>query len=139
MCGFRNLRVLIGPLPVSVCFIYYVLNMTFMWFALLTILSITLTRFMFICVWKSMRVMKDDLLSRISFTVSLFLGLFFKLTVLNPTTTRNQAICTGIFDDIDIVGIRFNGIIVLVHSFTLKISRIDSQNQPYNFCLSSMR
>ena len=57
-----------------------------------------------------MRVMNDDLLTRISFNVSLFHSLFFQLTVINPAPIRNQAICTGIFDDIDIIGIRFNGL-----------------------------
>ena len=115
MCGFRNIRIWFGPLPVSICFIHYQLNKLLMWFGLLTILSISLTKFMLICVWKSMRGMNDNLLARISFNISLFLSLFFQLTVLNPAPTRNQAICTGIFDDIDIIGIRFNGI----HPYTV--------------------
>ena len=70
---------------------------------------------MYICVWKSMRGMNDNLLARISFNISLFLSFFYQMTVLDPAPTRNQAICSGIFDDVDIIGIHFNGI----HPYTI--------------------
>ena len=69
------------------------------WYATLIILMITLARFFFICVWKRMRHMKDDLLARITLNLAVFLGLFFTLTVIRPAPSRSHAICTGIFDD----------------------------------------
>ena len=39
ICGFRNLRVLFGPLPVSICNLEYLLTKILMWFALFIILG----------------------------------------------------------------------------------------------------
>ena len=115
MCGFRNLRIWFGPLPVSICFIHYQLNKLLMWFGLLTILTISLTKFMFICVWKSMRGMDDNMLARISFNICFFLSLFFSMTFPYPASTRNIAICSGIFDDIPMIGLNFSG----YHTYTI--------------------
>ena len=37
-----------------------------LWFAVVIIVMVTITKFMFICVWKSMRTMNDDLMVRIA-------------------------------------------------------------------------
>ena len=37
-----------------------------LWFGVVIIVMVTITKFMFICVWKSMRTMNDDLMTRIA-------------------------------------------------------------------------
>ena len=43
-----------------------VLQRTILWFGIFIIVMVTITKFMFICVWKSMRTMNDGLLIRIA-------------------------------------------------------------------------
>jgi hypothetical protein len=61
-------------------------------FALFIILAITVTRFMFICVWKSMRDINDNLLSRFILNLAVFLSLFFTLTVPRLTTPGRRQV-----------------------------------------------
>ena len=60
--GIDLLRAWCGPLPVSICGIaYWIRNMIFMEGTFLVTIQIGL-RYLFICRWKHMRVMKDDLI-----------------------------------------------------------------------------
>ena len=60
--GIDLLRAWFGPLPVSTCGIaYWTRNMIFMEATFLVTIQIGL-RYLFICRWKHMRVMKDDLI-----------------------------------------------------------------------------
>ena len=47
------------------------------WVVLLTVFLITLTRYMFICVWKSMRTMDDDLLARTATVLVVSVSVFW--------------------------------------------------------------
>ena len=60
------------------------------------IAMITLTRFMFICVWRRMRQMNDNLLAKIIFREIVILSFFFSLT--NIRGSQDQYLCTGLFD-----------------------------------------
>ena len=51
-----------------------VLQRTILWFGILIIVMVTITKFMFICVWKSMRTMNDDLMVRIAVNQALLLS-----------------------------------------------------------------
>ena len=51
-----------------------------LWYAVLIILMITLTKFMFICVWKRMPTMNDDFLARIALIKAMYFSVFFSLT-----------------------------------------------------------
>ena len=51
-----------------------VLQRTILWFGILIIVMVTMTKFMFICVWKSMRTMNDDLMVRIAVNQALLLS-----------------------------------------------------------------
>ena len=77
MCGIRNLRVWYGPLPETLCMVH--VKMTQMMFTGLFCLVayITIAKFTFICIWKSMRVMNDDLLVRIIITQIGFICILF--------------------------------------------------------------
>ena len=51
-----------------------VLQRTILWFGIFIIVTVTITKFMFICVWKSMRTMNDDLMVRIAVNQALLLS-----------------------------------------------------------------
>ena len=42
-----------------------------LWFSIVIIVTVTITKFMFICVWKSMRTMNDNLMVRIAINQAL--------------------------------------------------------------------
>jgi hypothetical protein len=65
-----------------------------LWYAVLIILMITLTKFMFICVWKSMPTMNDDLLARIALFEAVFFSALFSLSAPFVVTgnTKGQLI-----------------------------------------------
>ena len=62
-----------------------------LWYAVLIILMIALTKFMCICVWKSMPAMNDDLLVRIALFQAIFFSVLFSSTapfVVTGNTTH---------------------------------------------------
>ena len=63
-------------------------------------LMITVTKFMFICVWKSIQVMMDDFLGRV-ITIEVIFFSFYFMSIGPPLEkTQNLAFCTGNFQDI---------------------------------------
>ena len=96
VCGIRNLRVIIGPLPLPVCQLIIVSTRMMLWYPVMLITMITLTRFMFICIWRRMRQMNDNLLAKIIFREIVILSFFFSLT--NIRGGQDQYLCTGLFD-----------------------------------------
>ena len=77
LCGLRVLRVCYGPLPISICNIAGFLNGCAILFAVITVVMYTFTRFMFVCVWKRMRQMDDDLIVRIATIQAIVVSLLF--------------------------------------------------------------
>ena len=61
---------LFGPLPLIICKTQMALTSTVLWFGVVIIVMVTITKFMFICVWKSMRTMNDDLMVRIAINLA---------------------------------------------------------------------
>ena len=100
VCGIRNLRVIIGPLPLPVCQLIIVSTRMVLWHGVMLITMITLTRFMFICIWRRMKQMNDDLLARIIFREITVLSFFFSFTHIRPS--QDLFLCTGIFDTFEI-------------------------------------
>ena len=100
VCGIRNLRVIIGPLPLPVCQLIIVSTRMVLWHGVMLITIITLTRFMFICVWKRMKQMNDNLLARIIFREITVVSFFFSFTHIRPS--QDLFLCTGIFDTFEI-------------------------------------
>ena len=66
MCGIRNLRVLYGPLPLVICQAHFKMTQACITFAIMIVIGITLARFVFICVWGSMKPIKDDFCARVA-------------------------------------------------------------------------
>ena len=93
VCGLKTLRVLLGSdeVPHGLLSMESLLQSLLIWYSLILILSMVFMKFMYICVWKSMRQMNDNLLALVMFNISLFLSLFFCLTIPRVSfPTRNQ-------------------------------------------------
>ena len=78
ICGLRVLRVSYGPLPIFLCNIAGFLNGCAILFVAITVTQYTFTRFMFVCIWKRMRQMDDNLIVRIATIQAIVLSLLFQ-------------------------------------------------------------
>ena len=75
--GLTVLRVCYGPLPVFLCNIAGFLKICCNLFGAITITIYTFTRFMFVCIWKRMRQMNDNLIVGITTVQAIFMSLLF--------------------------------------------------------------
>ena len=75
--GLAVLRACYGPLPIFLCNIAGFLNGCAILFAAITVAIYTFTRFMFVCIWKRMRQMDDNLIVRIATIQAIVMSLFF--------------------------------------------------------------
>ena len=91
---------MVGPLPVSICHLNILTTEVLLWYGVLLALTITLARFVVICVWKSMRQMNDDLLVRLVVTEVIFLSCYFSSVGPSLVQTQNLALCIGNFDGV---------------------------------------
>ena len=92
----------------------------------LSLFLITLTKFMFICIWKRMRQMNDDLLLRISVNWAVLMSVWIP-TMISPmkfkkSTNKINGVCTGIFssneEDLDWQDL-VNSKVTYTHMYTL--------------------
>lgn len=100
--GVRSLRILFGPLPFAICNIEtWGVNVT-IWYIVLTMFFISLFKFMYICVWKSMRDLNDNLVVRIVINISIFISVWVPATgFVNRKGSSVENFCTGTFNDHD--------------------------------------
>ena len=75
--GLNVLRVCYGPLPIFLCNIAGFLNGFAILFAAIIVVMNTSTRFMFVCIWKRMKQMDDNLIVRIATIQGLFISFLF--------------------------------------------------------------
>jgi hypothetical protein len=54
---------------------------------------------MFICVWKGMRQLNDDLIVKIAFNCSVFLSIWMSLTDFTLEGGKNGQLCSGEFSN----------------------------------------
>ena len=74
------------------------------WYIVLILFPICFMKFMFICIWKRMRDMNDQLIARIILRWAIFISIWLSLTApVNTSTTSSYAnkFCTGIYNDHD--------------------------------------
>ena len=76
--GLTVLRVCYGPLPIFLCNIVGFLKVCCNLFGAITIAIYTLTRFMFVCIWKRMRQMNDNLIVGIATIQAIFMCLLIQ-------------------------------------------------------------
>ena len=73
-----------------------------LWYSLFTLFFISLAKFMYICVWKHMRDMNDDLIVTFLVRVAVFMSVWVATTGFhNRKGASTEAMCTGIFNDHD--------------------------------------
>ena len=89
--GVRVFRVCYGPLPVFICNISGFLNACALLFAALTVAMSTFTRFMFVCVWKRMRQMDDNLIVRIATIQAIAITLFSRAASWSGSPFQGQS------------------------------------------------
>ena len=88
--GLRVFRVCYGPLPIFICNIAGFLNACALLFAALTVAMFTFTRFMFVCVWKRMRQMDDNLIVRIATIQAIVMTVFFRAASWSGSPFHDQ-------------------------------------------------
>ena len=66
-----------GPLPIFLCDIAGFLNGYAILFAVITIAMCTFTKFMYVCVWKRMKQMDDNIIVRIATIQAIVMSLLF--------------------------------------------------------------
>ena len=76
--GLTVLRVCYGTLPVFFCNIAGFLKGFAIMFGAIIIATYTFTRFMFVCIWKRMRQMDDNLIVRIATIQAIFMSLLIQ-------------------------------------------------------------
>ena len=76
--GLGVLRVCYGPLPVFLCNIIGFFKASAIMFGAIIIATYTFTRFMFVCIWKRMRQMDDNLIARIATIQAIFMCLLIQ-------------------------------------------------------------
>ena len=98
--GIRGARIWFGPLPSEICYIQLWATNVNLWYCVLTIFFISLFKFLYICVWKHMRDMNDDLLVRFIIRLSIFISVWVTTTgFVNRKGNSSEGFCTGIFND----------------------------------------
>ena len=100
VCGIKSSRIWFGPLPVKICQFQHWASHVMIWYCILSLFFISMAKFMYICVWKHMRGMKDDLIVTILVRTAVFISVWVSTTGSNwikPSGT-SDGMCTGIFN-----------------------------------------
>ena len=89
-------------MPFLVCYFQACVSKFVIWYCLLTLFLVSLAKFMYICVWKHMRDMNDDLIVTILVRTSVLISVWVATTGFNHRKgAKSHAMCTGIFNDHD--------------------------------------
>ena len=98
--GIRSVRIWFGPLPYEICYIQLWATNVMVWYCVLTIFFVSFFKFLYICVWKHMRDMNDDLLVTFIVRLSIFISIWVHTTgFVNRKGNLFEGFCTGIFND----------------------------------------
>ena len=100
--GIKGARIWFGPLPSEICYIQLWATNVMIWYCVLTIFFMSFFKFLYICVWKHMRDMNDDLLVTFIVRLSIFISIWVHTTgFVNRKGSSGEGFCTGIFNDHD--------------------------------------
>ena len=94
--GLSVLRVCYGPLPIFFCNIAIFLNYWAILFSVITVAMYTFARFMFVCIWKRMRQMDDNLIVRIAMIQATVMSLLFTAVSLLQINGQRSTIQVSI-------------------------------------------
>ena len=94
--GLTVLRVSYGPLPIFFCNIAIFLNKCAILFSVIIVAMYTFARFMFVCIWKRMRQMDDNLIVRIAMIQAIVMSLLFTAVSLLQINGQRSTIQVSI-------------------------------------------
>ena len=98
--GLDFVRLILGPLPTFFCtFNYIVRNLSIGTFYLLSIFYIIL-KFHFICVWKHLKIINDNLLTRIVLVIAFFISLWLSIVKMLSPGEKHITYVSTLTDDI---------------------------------------
>ena len=98
--GIRTARILFGPLSFEICLLQGRTTDFLIWCCLLTMFSVTFFKFLYICVWKHMRDMNDDLIFTFIMRLTIFISIWVPMTgFANRKGASSERFCTGIYND----------------------------------------
>ena len=104
VCGIKSFRIWFGPLPVKICQFQHWASHVMIWYCVLTLFFISLAKFMYICVWKHMRNMNDDLIVRMLVRIAVFISIWVSTTGFSGKTGgSSDAMCIGVVHDYHIL------------------------------------
>ena len=100
VCGITSIRIWFGPLPLEVCHFQTWVKKFVAWYVIFSLFFISLAKFMYICVWKHMRDMNDDLIVKFIIRLAIFISIWVPATGFdNRKENSRERFCTGIFND----------------------------------------
>ena len=100
VCGIRRIRIWFGPLPFELCYLQLWATHVIIWYGTLIIFLIYLTKYMFVCVWKRIPHMNDNLMLRFANTWAMFISIWVPSTgFLNRKGNMGEQLCTGNFSE----------------------------------------
>ena len=98
VCGITSFRIWFGPLPEEICHFQVWAAKVVLWYSIFTLFFISLAKFMYICVWKHMRDMNDDLIVTFLVRIAVLISVWVATTGFsNRKGSSTESICTGIF------------------------------------------
>ena len=98
VCGITSFRIWFGPLPEEICHFQAWAAKVVLWYSIFTWFFISLSKFMYICVWKHMRDMNDDLIVTFLVRIAVLISVWVATTGFsNRKGSSTESICTGIF------------------------------------------
>ena len=97
-CGIEFIGIWFGSLPYRICQFNCWLMGGLTLVCILFLVMISLTRFLYVCIWKRMKIMMDDLIARIVVTWIFLFGLLVTISAaISPGLEPNNIlICQGI-------------------------------------------
>ena len=100
--GIRGARIWFGPLTSEICYFQVWATNVMVWYCVLTIFFMSFFKFLYICVWKHMRDMNDDLLVTFIIRLSIFVSVWVPTTgFASRKGSSGEGFCTGIFNNYD--------------------------------------
>ena len=98
--GIRGARIWFGPLPSEICYVQVWATNVIVWYCVLTIFFMSFFKFLYICVWKHMRDMNDDLIVTFIIRLAIFISIWVPATGFeNRKENSRERFCTGIYND----------------------------------------
>ena len=100
VAGIRGARIWFGPLPSEICYVQVWATNVIVWYCVLTIFFMSFFKFLYICVWKHMRDMNDDLIVTFIIRLAIFISIWVPATGFeNRKENSRERFCTGIYND----------------------------------------